>query len=48
MIDYAFAREEVRAVVAHTLAEVNASNSVLRKVKMSFVAEANTPEVGKI
>jgi [ribosomal protein S5]-alanine N-acetyltransferase len=47
MIDYAFAHEEVRAVVAHTLAEVNASNSVLRKVGMSFVAEADTPEVGK-
>ncbi|MEG4580357.1 GNAT family N-acetyltransferase [Microcoleus sp. MON1_C5] len=29
MIDYAFAHEEVKAVTAHTLAEKNASNSVL-------------------
>ena len=47
MIGYAFAHEEVRAVVAHTLAETNASNTVLRKVGMSFVAEAGDPEVGK-
>src|SRR5919112_5704956 len=39
MIGYAFAHEEVRAVVAHTLAETNASNAVLRKAGMSFVAE---------
>ena len=48
MIDYAFAHEEVRAVVAHTLAETNASNSVLRKVGMTFVGQAEHPEVGKI
>ncbi len=47
MIDYAFAHEEVRAVIAHTLAETNASNSVLRKVGMTFVAETDHPEVGK-
>jgi len=47
MIGYAFAHEEVRAVVAHTLAETNASNTVLRKVGMSFVAEVGDPEVGK-
>jgi RimJ/RimL family protein N-acetyltransferase len=47
MIDYAFSHEEVRAVVAHTLAETNASNSVLRKVGLTFVAEADHPEVGK-
>ncbi len=47
MIDYAFTHEEVRAVAAHTLAETNASNSVLRKVGMTFVAEADHPEVGK-
>jgi RimJ/RimL family protein N-acetyltransferase len=47
MIDYAFAHEEVRAVVAHTLAETNASNSVLRKVGMKFVGETDHPEVGK-
>src|ERR687889_2227682 len=48
MIGYAFAHEEVRAVVAHTLAETNASNAVLRKVGMSFVAEVDDPEVGKV
>ena len=47
MIGYAFAHEEVRAVVAHTLAETNASNAVLRKAGMSFVAEVDDPEVGK-
>ena len=47
MIDYSFAHEEVRAVIAHTLAEPNASNSVLRKVGMTFVGEAVHPEVGK-
>jgi ribosomal-protein-alanine N-acetyltransferase len=33
--------------VAHTLAETNASNAVLRKAGMSFVAEVDDPEVGK-
>jgi RimJ/RimL family protein N-acetyltransferase len=47
MIYYAFAHEEVRVVVAHTLAETNASNSVLRKAGMTFVGEADHPEVGK-
>src|ERR671921_2918693 len=47
MIGYAFAHEEVRAVVAHSLAETNASNAVLRKAGMSFVAEVDDPEVGK-
>src|SRR5918998_6924983 len=49
MIGYAFAHEEVRAVVAHTLAETNASNAVLRKVGMTFVAkvEVDDREVGK-
>ncbi|HEV2743337.1 MAG TPA: GNAT family N-acetyltransferase [Rubrobacter sp.] len=50
MIGYAFAHEEVRAVVAHTLAETNASNAVLRKVGMTFVAEVEVDdtEVGKV
>ena len=47
MIGYAFAHEEVTAVVAHTLAETNASNAVLRKAGMSFAAEVDDPEVGK-
>jgi [ribosomal protein S5]-alanine N-acetyltransferase len=48
MIDYAFAHKEVRAVIAHTLAEINASNSVLQKVGMKFIAEVDDPEEGKI
>ena len=36
------------AVVAHTLAETNASNTVLRKVGMSFVGEIDNQEVGKV
>jgi RimJ/RimL family protein N-acetyltransferase len=48
MIDYAFAHEEVQAVMAHTLAEKNASNSVLQKVGMKFIAEVSDPEEGKI
>jgi RimJ/RimL family protein N-acetyltransferase len=48
MIGYAFAHDEVRAVVAHTLAETNASNAVLRKAGMSFAAEVDDPEVGKV
>src|SRR4028119_1412411 len=49
MIGYAFAHADARveAVVAHTLAETNASNVVLRKAGMSFVAEVDDPEVGK-
>src|SRR3712207_8808192 len=50
LIGYAFAHEDARvaAVVAHTLAETNASNAVLRKAGMSFVAEVAHPEVGKV
>ncbi|MEG4490035.1 GNAT family N-acetyltransferase [Microcoleus sp. D3_18_C4] len=48
MIDYAFDHEEVKAVIAHTLAEKNASNSVLQKVGMKFIAEVDDPEEGKI
>jgi [ribosomal protein S5]-alanine N-acetyltransferase len=48
MIDYAFSHEEVRAVIAHTLAQRNASNRVLQKVGMQFIAEADDPEEGKV
>jgi RimJ/RimL family protein N-acetyltransferase len=50
MIGYAFAHADARvaAVVAHTLAETNASNAVLRKAGMSFVAVVDDPEVGKV
>lgn len=46
MVEVAFGRTEVEAVVAHTLAEVNASNTVLKKVGMSFVREVPHVEVG--
>ena len=48
MLAYAFAHEDVNAVIAHTLGENNASNAVLRKVGMNFVAEMDDPEEGKI
>ena len=48
MIQYAFTHPEVRGVIAHTLAEENASNTVLKKVGMSFVAEIPNPEVGRV
>lgn len=47
MINFAFAHKEVRAVMAHTLAEKNASNRVLQKVGMKFVAEIDDSEQGK-
>ena len=48
MIDFAFAHSEVHAVIAHTLAESNASNRVLQKLGMLFVAELDDPEDGQI
>lgn len=48
MIGYAFKHEEVNAVIAHTLAENNASNSVVEKVGMKFIVDLDNPEVGKI
>ena len=48
MIDYAFSHEEVRAVIALTLAQINASSRVLQKVGMKFIAEVDDPEEGKI
>jgi RimJ/RimL family protein N-acetyltransferase len=48
LAELAFARAEVRAVVAHTLAQENASNAVLKKIGMTLVAELPNPEVGKV
>ena len=48
LMAYAFAHEDVQAVIAHTLAERNASNAVLKKVGMNFIAEVDDPEEGKI
>ena len=48
MIQYAFSHNEVQGVVAHTLAEKNASNAVLKKAGMLFVEELPNPEVGHV
>ena len=48
MLKYAFSKEEVRGVVAHTLAEPNASNAVLKKAGFEFAAEVPNPEVGAV
>jgi [ribosomal protein S5]-alanine N-acetyltransferase len=48
MIAYAFSHQEVRAVIAHMLAQTNASNRVLQKVGMQFMAEVDDPEEGKV
>lgn len=48
MIDYAFSNEEILTVIAHTLAEKNASNAVLEKVGMKFKEVLEDPEEGKI
>ena len=44
----AFSRPMVTELVAHTLAEHNASNAVLRKIGMTMVAELANDEVGKV
>ncbi len=48
LLAYAFSHEEVKAVMAHTLAQVNASNRVLQKVGMQFIAEVVDPEDGQV
>jgi [ribosomal protein S5]-alanine N-acetyltransferase len=48
MLDYAFTHEQIKAVIAHTLAVSNASNNVLQKVGMTFVEEIDAGEEGKI
>jgi len=46
MINYVFAHAQVQAMIAHTLAELNASNRVLQKVGMRFMMEGEDPEAG--
>ncbi len=48
LIDYAFTHKPVNAVIAHTLAEKNASNRVLQKVGMTFIADVADAEFGTI
>lgn len=48
LIENAFRFEEVKSVIAHTLAAENASVKVLKKCNMTFVAELEDPDEGKI
>ena len=48
MLDFSFSHGEVQVVMAHTLAEKNASNRVLQKVGMKFIVETDDLEQGKI
>lgn len=47
-VNFALSDANVRAVVAHTLAEKNASNSVLARVGFKCVAELANDEVGRV
>jgi ribosomal-protein-alanine N-acetyltransferase len=48
MLKYAFLTEEIRGVVAHTLAQTSASNAVLKKAGFEFAGEVPNPEVGAV
>jgi RimJ/RimL family protein N-acetyltransferase len=48
MLKYAFSTGEVRCVLAHTLAEPNASNAVLKNAGFEFAGEVANPEVGAV
>jgi RimJ/RimL family protein N-acetyltransferase len=47
-VKFAFSDEVVRSVVAHTLAQKNASNSVLARVGFHLVGELANDEVGRV
>lgn len=48
LMDLAFEHVGVRSVSATTLAEINASNRVLQKLGMTFAAEVDDAENGKL
>jgi len=48
LTEFAFSYLQVTVVQAHTLAEENASNSVLRKIGMRFIKELHDEEDGDI
>jgi len=48
MLKYAFSKEDVRGVVAHTLAEANASNAVLKKAGFEFAGSVLNSEMGPV
>jgi RimJ/RimL family protein N-acetyltransferase len=47
-VEFAFGRELVRVVRAHTLPEANASTQVLKKCGFAFLGEAVEPEDGTV
>ena len=48
LIDHAFNYPEITHVMAHTLAEENASTNILRKCGLQFVSEIDDPNDGLI
>lgn len=48
MVAYAFTHLQVQVVIAHTLAQANASTSVLQKLGMRFVVEIDHAKEGKV
>ena len=48
LTEFAFSDSQVNIVLAHTLAEENASCKILKKVGFAFVKQYNDPEDGEI
>ena len=48
LLDFAFARASVTAVIAHTIAQDNPSTSVLKKLGFSFVQTIEDPDDGLV
>ena len=48
LMEFAFSHDEVNTVLAHTLADENASGSILKKLGFTFVKQYNDPEDGEI
>lgn len=48
LVDYAFTQPRVRAVDAHTLAEVNPSTKVLEKIGLKNIESLHDPDDGEI
>ena len=48
LVDYAFSQPHVKAVDAHTLAEVNPSTKVLEKIGMKNLESLHDPDDGEI
>ncbi len=48
LVDYAFAQPHVKAVDAHTLAEVNSSTKVLEKIGLKNIESLTDPNDGEV